>query len=78
MRGDPDRAERRPPGGVEAHAFRSGRRNEDGPPPEGTEREQPAADADDDVEGHAARKGSKPPHGQAGHTSPTARRWSAG
>ena len=41
---------------VEAHALRAGRRNEDGPPPDAIEREQPAApDADDDVEGHAAR-----------------------
>jgi len=40
---------------VEAHAIRNGRRNEDGPPPEAIEREQPASDADDDVEGHAAR-----------------------
>ena len=39
---------------VEAHAFRSGRRNEDGPPPEAIEREQPFPDTDDDVEGHAS------------------------
>ena len=40
---------------VEAHATRSGRRNEDGPPPEAVEREQPFPDTDDDVEGHASR-----------------------
>jgi hypothetical protein len=44
-------------GDVQAHSIRSGRRNEDAPPPEGTEREQAVPDADDDVEGHAARSG---------------------
>jgi hypothetical protein len=42
---------------VQAHSIRSGRRNEDGPPPEGEEREPAIPDADDDVEGHTARSG---------------------
>jgi len=42
---------------VQAHAVRPRGRNDDGPPPEGTEREQPVSDADDDVEGHAVRAG---------------------
>jgi len=46
-----------PAGDVEAHATRGRGRNDAGPPPEAIEREQaaPDADADDDVEGHAAR-----------------------
>lgn len=56
MHGDQDAQQQPTPSeDVEAHALRSGRRNEDGPPPEAIEREQPAPDVDDDVEGHAIR-----------------------
>ncbi len=40
---------------VDAHAFRAGKRNDEGPPPEAVEREQPVPDADDDVEAHRRR-----------------------
>ena len=54
MHGEQD--EQQQPGeDVDAHAYRSGRRNDDGPPPEAVEREQPGPDADDDVEGHSVR-----------------------
>jgi len=46
--------EQQPGEDVEAHASRGRARNDDGPPPEAIEREQ-LPDADDDVEGHAAR-----------------------
>jgi hypothetical protein len=42
---------------VEAHSARVKARHEDGPPSKETEREQPVADEDDDVEGHVARSG---------------------
>ena len=51
---DEQDTQQQPDEDVEAHAARSGRRNDDGPPPEGVEREQ-FPDADDDVEGHATR-----------------------
>ena len=51
---DDHNIKQQPDDDVDAHALRSGRRNDDGPPPEGTVREQFPA-TDDDVEGHGIR-----------------------